>query len=217
MDRKKNLDKQSLSTKERILKTATAMFAKESYDSVSMRDLAEAVNLNPASIYNHFSGKAKILDEVFKNMENQLTAPSFVLRIDDNLFESETFDLATFFINGGKEFYKRSRNEEMLNTWKILLTHQYKHKAAMEKTKSIILEAPVLYFTSIFDYFKKKEIICKELGSNTLASILSSIFFECSFRSALDFVWDENDDDSFIYLEEQVRVFCTLIENYRNV
>lgn len=43
-----------METKELILKKALDMFAKSGYDSVSIRDIAKAVNIKESSIYYHF-------------------------------------------------------------------------------------------------------------------------------------------------------------------
>ena len=43
-----------METKETILKKALDMFAKSGYDSVSIRDIAKAVNIKESSIYYHF-------------------------------------------------------------------------------------------------------------------------------------------------------------------
>lgn len=52
-------------TKLLIFQTAVDMFAKRGYDSVSMRDIASAVGIKPASIYNHFESKEQLLSCAF--------------------------------------------------------------------------------------------------------------------------------------------------------
>ena len=51
-----------METKELILKKALDMFAKSGYDSVSIRDIAKAVNIKESSIYYHFKNKQDILN-----------------------------------------------------------------------------------------------------------------------------------------------------------
>lgn len=52
-------------TKQIIFDTATALFAEEGYDKITMRRIAAAVGIKPASIYNHFSSKEEILNAIF--------------------------------------------------------------------------------------------------------------------------------------------------------
>jgi len=55
-----------MSTKERIMRAAAKMFSDSGYDKVTMREIAAAVGINPASIYNHFSSKDNLLKSLYK-------------------------------------------------------------------------------------------------------------------------------------------------------
>ncbi len=57
-------------TKERILLAATVMFARKGKDSVSIRDIAKAVNLGQASLYNHFESKEVLWDSVLEHLKD---------------------------------------------------------------------------------------------------------------------------------------------------
>jgi AcrR family transcriptional regulator len=48
-------------TKEEILERAAYIFSQKGYHASSMQDIAEAVNLQKASLYHHFSSKQEIL------------------------------------------------------------------------------------------------------------------------------------------------------------
>lgn len=53
------------STKQKIFEAAAALFSTIGYYNTSMREIANTVGINPASIYNHFEGKEDILDAIF--------------------------------------------------------------------------------------------------------------------------------------------------------
>ena len=55
-----------VSNKERILHAAIELFAQKGYSGVTMREIAEKVQIKAASIYNHFSGKEALLEEVVR-------------------------------------------------------------------------------------------------------------------------------------------------------
>lgn len=61
------------STKSTIFEVATSLFAQEGYHNVSMRQIAEAVGIQPSSIYSHYESKDAILEEIYEyfgsNME----------------------------------------------------------------------------------------------------------------------------------------------------
>ena len=65
-------------TKEKILFTAIRLFAGEGYENVAMRDIAKAVGIKAASIYNHFPSKADILKSgyAFYVQQRRMAAPS---------------------------------------------------------------------------------------------------------------------------------------------
>ncbi|MBR0750626.1 TetR/AcrR family transcriptional regulator [Bradyrhizobium jicamae] len=53
-----------LSTRERILAEALGLFAQSGYGGASMRELARRVGIRESSLYNHFPGKAAILEAI---------------------------------------------------------------------------------------------------------------------------------------------------------
>src|SRR5690606_40554740 len=58
-------DAQKKSTKkEIILEKAAIMFREKGFSATSMRDLAESVGIEAASLYNHIQSKSQILQEI---------------------------------------------------------------------------------------------------------------------------------------------------------
>lgn len=53
-------------TRERILDAAEQLFAEKGLAGAAVRDLAARVGLNPASLYNHFSGKEELYEAVLE-------------------------------------------------------------------------------------------------------------------------------------------------------
>ena len=51
-------------TKEDILEAAAGIFGEKGFDATSMQDIAEAVNLQKASLYYHFDSKQEILADI---------------------------------------------------------------------------------------------------------------------------------------------------------
>ena len=54
-----------MTTKKRIIIESLRLFASKGYDGVSMREIAAAVGIKGASIYNHFKGKEDIFLAIF--------------------------------------------------------------------------------------------------------------------------------------------------------
>lgn len=53
-----------------IIRKASAMFREKGFPATSMRDLAEAIGLEAASLYNHIQSKSEILQEIIYHTAN---------------------------------------------------------------------------------------------------------------------------------------------------
>lgn len=60
--------------KEVILEKAAQLFRKKGFNATSMRDLAENVGVEAASLYNHINSKAELLQEICFRIANKFTA-----------------------------------------------------------------------------------------------------------------------------------------------
>lgn len=56
------------STKERIKEAALSIFARKGYEGATMQEIAEAVGINKASIYNHYKGKEDLFFAVYQDV-----------------------------------------------------------------------------------------------------------------------------------------------------
>ncbi len=69
-----NKSKKNSPRKEVILEKAAHLFRKHGFNATSMRDLAENVGVEAASLYNHISSKAELLQEICFRIANNFTA-----------------------------------------------------------------------------------------------------------------------------------------------
>lgn len=96
-------------TKEKILKTAIALFNNEGESAVSSVDIASVIGISPGNLYYHYKGKDEIIVELFADFEDEirqvLGSPiNEQLKLEDNwvylyiIFE-EIFDFRFFYKN----------------------------------------------------------------------------------------------------------------------
>ncbi len=96
-------------TKEKILRTALALFNNEGESRVSSVDIASVMGISPGNLYYHYKGKDEIIVELFADFENEirqvLASPiRQPLAVEDNwiylyiIFE-EIFDFRFFYKN----------------------------------------------------------------------------------------------------------------------
>lgn len=75
----------NLSRKDVIVNKAATLFREKGYKAASMRDLAEAVGVEAASLYNHIKSKSELLHELVFSVANK-----FVMKLDEIESESIT-------------------------------------------------------------------------------------------------------------------------------
>ena len=63
----------TLSRKEEIIITASQLFKEKGYNAVTMRDIAMAVGMKAASLYNHIDSKQEILATLILEVANEFT------------------------------------------------------------------------------------------------------------------------------------------------
>lgn len=82
---------ENIGNKEKILRAAIDLFSQRGYSGVSVREIAAVVGIKAASIYNHYSGKEGILDEIvvlFRQLLHERVYPAFER---DEMQDVETF------------------------------------------------------------------------------------------------------------------------------
>ena len=72
----------NISRKDVIVSKAATLFREKGYKAASIRDLAEAVGVEAASLYNHIKSKSELLHELVFSVANK-----FVIKMDE--IESE--------------------------------------------------------------------------------------------------------------------------------
>ena len=68
------MTQKSETRKEEIVRTAEMLFKKKGYTAVTMRDIAQAMGIKAASLYNHIQSKQQILSDIIINIGEQSTA-----------------------------------------------------------------------------------------------------------------------------------------------
>ncbi|AXG68094.1 HTH-type transcriptional repressor KstR2 [Kordia sp. SMS9] len=67
------MTKKPITRKEEIVQTAEILFKKKGYSAVTMRDIAQAMGIKAASLYNHIQSKQQILSEIIIKIGEDFT------------------------------------------------------------------------------------------------------------------------------------------------
>lgn len=109
-----------LTTKEKLKKAALAAFAQKGYEGATMQEIAEAVGINKASIYNHYKGKEDLFLAVYQDV-----AQKYEKLLKRMLKDSENMDIHDRLLFMFKEyilFYYRDLHISLFWTQTLLLT-----------------------------------------------------------------------------------------------
>ncbi len=104
-------------TRQTILRVAMVLFSKKGFDSISMRNIADKVNISPPALYNHFKDKKTlylcVIEESFSNKSILLVD---ALTIEDTAIkrmEAFVFTLSQILVDDPE--FKRLMQREQLD------------------------------------------------------------------------------------------------------
>lgn len=101
-----NAQRRKASKKDLILQKAAAMFREKGFAATSMRDLAETVGIEAASLYNHIRSKNEILEAICFEVANRFNTNIEVVEADPQTSISKVERLLRFHIQQMIEHYE---------------------------------------------------------------------------------------------------------------
>jgi TetR/AcrR family transcriptional regulator, cholesterol catabolism regulator len=129
--------------KETIVETAARLFRERGFSATSMRDLAEQVGVEAASLYNHISSKAELLQEICFKVANKFMNNIDTLEATDTSSIKKVEAVLRFHIqqmvNHYEEVYVSDREWKHL-TEPYLSNMQTQRRAYRQRIASIIEE-----------------------------------------------------------------------------
>lgn len=130
----------ALPTKEKILRTATDLFARYGYTGVSIRDITKSVGIKESSLYNHFEHKEALLNAILDRMENEFTARALAeenLRFQIDRMSPEQFMRASF-----RRFVTFWSDPLRVRLWLVISMEQYRNPRAgqliLDETRRVV-------------------------------------------------------------------------------
>lgn len=150
------------SRKDIILQKAAILFKEKGFKAASMRDLAEVVGVEAASLYNHIKSKNELLHEVCFNVANKFNEKLEQIESTDLSALQKTEELLRFHINSMVQNFDEVFVSD--REWKYLsepyLSNFQTQRRTYRKRFAAIIE----------DGIKKKEI--KKIDATTAVLIM---------------------------------------------
>lgn len=188
-------------TKEKILMTALQLFARDGYEAVSVRNIAEELSMTKGALYRHYKNKRDIFDSIVDRMI-QIDAE----RATDNQMPAGSYDtMPESYENTSLEDIQKYTIEQ-LKFWteddfavkfrRMLTLEQYRSNEMEELYHQCIVEGPVTYMEDLFRELIKKGVLKEENPKQLAVEYYAPLFLliAISDREA-EKASEENTDD----------------------
>ena len=170
-----------ITTKQKILISAADLFASNGYTETSVRDIATAVGIKPASLYNHFSSKEEILllmlNDYANNTRIMVNNPElpFVLKNNPTV-EGILECMHLSFPAQTDEYYSKVLN--------VIFHEQHRNEDVRKIVVKVILDIEE-YIERIFVELKKLNVIHHDANPDFWKKTASSLIYTLPSRIML--------------------------------
>lgn len=154
-------------TEEKILMTALRLFARDGYEAVSVRTIAEELGMTKGALYRHYKNKRDIFNSIVERMiridaeranAHQMPAEKYDTMPD--AYENATVEnIQKYTI----EQFKFWTEDEFASHFRKMLTlEQYRSTEMAELYSQCIVAGPVAYMEDLFRELIKKGVLKRE-------------------------------------------------------
>lgn len=154
-------------TKEKILLTALQLFARDGYEAVSVRNIAEELGMTKGALYRHYKNKRDIFGSIVERM----------IQIDAQRAKDYQMPVEEYDVNSGS--YENTSLEdiqkftiEQFKFWteddfawrfrRMLTLEQYRNAEMAELYSQCIVAGPVAYMEDLFRELIQKGVLKEE-------------------------------------------------------
>ncbi|MBP94050.1 MAG: TetR family transcriptional regulator [Flavobacteriaceae bacterium] len=179
--------------KEEIIKTAAKLFKEKGYSAVTMRDIATAMGIKAASLYNHISSKQEILKDIIISLAEAFTEGmqqiksshistiqkvQAVIKLHVDITAKNTYGMASLnndwmHLEGERGYYLALRNGYEAD-FRSILDEGMRQNEICNGNVEIILFSILSTLRSLYLWIPKKEDVSPQELSDNLSSILIS-------------------------------------------
>ena len=176
-----NVNNEEHSTKQRILICAAGLFASKGFTETSVRELAEIVGLNGASIYNHFSSKNAILDYILEDYLEQVRRRHDDMSLLSYLRDNPTPDgIISYMLLS----FPENKRDYYLKVLCVILQEQHRNPEIRKYVAENFLNNES-FINMVFNALKELNIIRRDVDPDFWMKITSSLLYAFSNRMML--------------------------------
>jgi len=177
--------------KDEIIQTSAILFQKKGFSAVTMRDIAKAMGIKAASLYNHIKSKQEILSEIIISLAEQFTEQMKIIKDSENSSIDKLKQIVTLHVNitSNNQFGMASLNSDWMHLeaeleYYLKLRRNYENdlrsiiEKGIEELELIDGNSEVMLFSmlstlrSLYIWLPKKEDLDIQKFTNELNLIL---------------------------------------------
>lgn len=143
-------------TRERIVEEAFALFSERGFHAVSVRDIAAAVGIKDASLYNHFPTKQAIFDaivhEALERTRRTFGERRILFDVADDTAPYENMDegrLRDLVLGSLRYFFE---DPFMARLRRLLVISQYESEEAGRAYRFVFVDQPMALQRTVFEH-----------------------------------------------------------------
>jgi len=191
------------STKQRILDSATRLFAMKGYTETTVRELAASVGVKEASIYNHFSSKSAILEYILEEYASLVFEHEKLSTLADNPTAEGILSCLVLA-------FPEDKAEYCIQKLYVILQEQHRNPVVREFVSKRIIQSGEQYFEVIINKLKEYNIIRQDTDPDFWIKMHSSLLYSYASRMLLG-IGDNSPDYSGMNMFELMRELCNLM------
>lgn len=192
-------------TRERIVAEAFALFAERGFHAVSVRDIAAAVGIKDASLYNHFASKQAIFDAIVAEALEQTRRTFGERRIlfdvadDVTPYEAMTPErMHELVLPSIRYFFE---DPFMVRLRRLLVISQFENDEAARVYRLVFIEQPMALQRTIFEHLMVTDEFARDDAAQ-LALEFQSVPFMLMHAGM---TWEEAEPRLVAHVERFVR------------
>ncbi|WMJ86554.1 TetR/AcrR family transcriptional regulator [Anaerocolumna sp. MB42-C2] len=201
--------KKGLETTRQILDAAADLFARNGYDGVSVREIAEKAGIKESSLYNHFKSKSEILETLFNE---------FIRFVPETRPSDEELDTMLMIMEPEEVFKSilfhvgKSVCGTLSNTAMIIQYEKFRNPRAAEMYYKYVVNEPANYYERLINKMIERKMV-KPVDARTIAEQYNYISIVLT-KEYIMAQYGLADIHSVVgYMIKTLKFFCGLMKN----
>ena len=187
--------------------TALELFARDGYEAVSVRNIAEKLDITKGALYRHFKSKRDIFDSIVARMIEIDAERASACSMPEETYNREAEPYGQTSVESILEFTREqysfwTEDEFAVHFRRMLTLEQYRNEEMARLYSQCIVRGPVEYMTDLFHELIKKGELAQGDPAELAVEYCGPFFLLISMYDCGD-----NPDKGIELLQRQTRAF----------